>query len=168
METEIRTTTADDWAHFREIRLRALADSPDSFGITLDEARRQPESIWRERASGPGPTLLVVAAGRPLAMGGAFPVSEGGRAIIWGMWTAPEARRQGHAHRLLDHLVAWCRERHLEVVLHVTEGNEGARQLYHDYGFRPTGEWRQLREGSDLQVELLQLTHPGSSHGDPG
>lgn len=33
----------EDWVEFREIRLRALADAPDAFGVTLAEAQEQTE-----------------------------------------------------------------------------------------------------------------------------
>jgi ribosomal protein S18 acetylase RimI-like enzyme len=149
----------DDWRTFREIRLRALADAPDAFGTTLAQAEGLPDDVWRERAEGPGPTLLVLEDGRPVAMGGLFPLPAEGRAMIWGMWTAPEARGRGLGSRLLGQLVARARARGLEVFLHVTEGNEAARRLYLEHGFAPTGEWEPLREGSDLRIELLRL-HP--------
>jgi GNAT superfamily N-acetyltransferase len=148
---------ADDWAAFREIRLRALADAPDAFGSTLAQAEQVSDEGWRERAAGPHPTLLLLEGDRPVAMGGAFVSPGEGRAMIWGMWTAPEARGRGHGSRILGDLVAWCRKRGLEVSLHVTEGNDAARRLYVGHGFAPTGEWEPLREGSDLRIELLRL-----------
>ena len=45
----------------------------------------------------------------------------------------------------------------LGVRLHVTEGNQAARRLYTAHGFKSTGVWEPLREGSALQVEELQL-----------
>lgn len=157
MEREPRQITAEDWAAFREIRLRALADSPDAFAMTHAQAVGQQESLWRERAGGPDPILIVSDEGRPVAMGGAHAPAGVGRAMVWGMWTAPEARGRGHGARILGNLVAWCRERGLDVVLHVTEGNDAARRLYVAHGFRPTGEWGQLREGSELRIEEMRL-----------
>jgi predicted GNAT family acetyltransferase len=73
------------------------------------------------------------------------------------MWTAPEARGRGYAAGLLTDLVNLCRDRDLGVRLHVTEGNPVARRLYTAHGFKSTGVWEPLREGSALQVEDLQL-----------
>ena len=39
----------DDWQEFREIRLRALADAPTAFGMTLADAEQQTEDAWRAR-----------------------------------------------------------------------------------------------------------------------
>ncbi|WP_244963124.1 GNAT family N-acetyltransferase [Nocardioides dongkuii] len=148
---------AEDWRAFREVRLRALADAPDAFGATLVEAETLPDEVWRERAAAArGRALLVLEDDRPVAMGGVF-VPDGEDPMIWGMWTAPEARGCGHAGRLLRELLDWCRARDLAVRLHVTEGNEAARRLYVGHGFVPTGTWEPLRPGSELRIEELRL-----------
>jgi len=157
MNVEVRTITAEDWSLFRDLRLRALADSPDAFGRTLAEAEELTDDFWRQRTEGPGPTLIVLEGGRGVAMGGAFTPPDSSIAYIWGMWTAPEARGRGYAAKVLADLVSWCRERDLGVRLHVTEGNDAARRLYLAHGFKSTGVWEPLREGSSLRIEELQL-----------
>lgn len=159
MEPEIRVITADDWEAFREVRLRALADSPDAFGVTLAEAVSQPESVWRERASGPNPVVLAFSGDRPVAMGGLYAPEDSPDAYVWGMWVEPESRGRGVGARLLGVLLDLARARADDrtVRLHVTEGNDGARHLYESHGFVATGEWEPLREGSDLQIESLRL-----------
>lgn len=130
-----RTLAAEDWKIFRQVRLRALADAPDAFGIMLAEAELNADSVWRERVQGPGPTKVVAEDGAPVAMGGAFAPPDSGVAMLWGMWTAPEARGRGHASRILTELLSWCRERDLTVMLDVTEGNAQARnRLFTDDG----------------------------------
>lgn len=153
---ELREVAEEDWAALREVRLRALADAPDAFGATLAEARAHPPQAWRDRAGGPGPLLLAVEAGRPVAMGG-LSVPEGGtEAYVWGMWVEPAARGRGLGARLLDALLARAEGLGRDVLLHVSEGNAGARALYVARGFAPTGTWQPLREGSDLRVEELR------------
>lgn len=156
-EDELRRIGADDWAAFKEVRLRALADAPDAFGAVLADAERQPDSLWQERAAGPGPTLVGLAAGVPVAMGGLFAPEDRDPVFVWGMWTAPEVRGRGWAGRILDDLLARAREIGRDVVLHVTEGNDAARRLYVGRGFEPTGTWEPLREGSPLRIEELRL-----------
>lgn len=157
MNVEVRTITAGDWSSFRDLSLRALADSPDAFRRTLAEAQALTDDYWRQRAGGSAPILVVLEDGRWVAMGGVFAPPDSAVAEVWGMWTAPEARGRGYAAGLLTELVSWCRDRGLGVRLQVTEGNQAARWLYVAHGFEPTGAWEPLREGSALRVEELQL-----------
>ncbi len=48
---EIRRANRNDGAVWRDIRLRSLADSPDSFGQTYAQALMQPESAYHEAAA---------------------------------------------------------------------------------------------------------------------
>lgn len=149
-----------DWEEFREIRLRALADAPDAFGMTHAAALEQTEDAWRSRLDTDDPILLVRDGGTAVAMGGAWrPPDTPGSMMIWGMWTAPEARGRGHAEALVGHLLQWAREHGItDVSLHVTKGNDAARHIYERCGFSSTGQWEPLREGSPLRIELLRRT----------
>lgn len=157
MNVEVRSITAGGWSLLRDVSLRALADSPDAFRTTLEEAQAFTESSWRQRAEGSGPTLVVLEGVQGVAMGGVFTPPDSAVAYVWGMWTSLEARGRGYATGLLADLVNWCRDRDLGVRLHVTEGNEDARRLYVAHGFQPTGVREPLREGSALRVEEMQL-----------
>lgn len=157
MNVEVRTITADDWPLFRDVSLRALADSPDAFRRTLDEAQALSDDFWRQQAEGSAPILVVLEDGRGVAMGRMVTPPDSDIADVWGMWTAPEARGRGYATGLLTDLLNMCRDRDLGVRLQVTEGNQAARRLYTAHGFTSTGVWEPLREGSSLQVEELQL-----------
>jgi GNAT superfamily N-acetyltransferase len=161
---ELRSVTVADWRLLREIRLRALADAPKAFGTTLDQARGLSDAEWRARAGGGGGvTLLALDDGVAVAMGGLFAPPDRAIAFVWGMWTDPVARGRGVGGQLLDSLVARCRDaeldgaHHDELRLHVTEGNAGARELYVGRGFRSTGTWEPLRDGSSLRIEELRL-----------
>lgn len=149
----------DDWALVRDVRLRALADSPDAFGATLAEAQAQPEQVWRDRLAGSNPTLLAVHEGAGVAMGGGYvpPDADVDVAWLWGMWTDPAVRGRGVGRLVLDRLVAWAQDAGRTPYLHVTEGNDAARALYVSCGFVPTGVWEPLREGSPLRIEEMVL-----------
>jgi ribosomal protein S18 acetylase RimI-like enzyme len=145
---ELRRLTPDDWEDFREIRLEALADSPDAFGSTLEREQAFTEGDWRRRLTGP---VYVVDDPRPVSVGGIF--DNAGTPHVWGMWTDPAHRGRGHARRILDALVPPGTRAQLDV--NVT--NDDARGVYERYGFVGTGEVEPLRPGSDQQIELMVL-----------
>ncbi len=151
---DVRRLEPDDWQAFREIRLRALAEDPDGFAVTLTEVQDLPEARWRQRLG--GPIFLVVERGRPVAMGGGWAPEGRDDYFVWGMWTAPEARGRGHATRLPHTVLGAPESLGRRVFLHVTVGNDSARRLYLAHGFEPTGEVEPLREGSPLRVELMR------------
>lgn len=156
----IADVSPEDWAEFREIRLRALADAPEAFGVTHADALEQPAEAWRSRLDTDDPIRLLREGGNAVAMGaGWLPSDQPSSMMIWGMWTAPVARGRGYAEALVSHLLAWAREHDItEVALHVAEGNDVARRIYERCGFVATGHWEPLREGSPLSIELLRRT----------
>jgi ribosomal protein S18 acetylase RimI-like enzyme len=146
--TEPRRLGPDDWAEFREIRLRSLADSPDAFGSTLAREQAFTEPDWRQRVSGP---VYVVEDPGPVAVGGIF--EHDGVVHVWGMWTDPAHRGRGHARRILDALLP----PDVDAVLDVNLTNLAARTAYERYGFVGTGEVEPLRPGSDQRMERMAL-----------
>jgi ribosomal protein S18 acetylase RimI-like enzyme len=145
---EPRRLGPDDWETFRDLRLQALADSPDAFGSTLERELRFSEDEWRQRLGGP---VFVVEDPDPVAVGGIF--DHGGTPHVWGMWTRPDARGRGHARALLDALIAPGTVAQLDVNV----ANAGARRAYERYGFVGTGRVEPLRPGSDQRIELMVL-----------
>ena len=49
---EIRRATVDDWEASRDIRLRALAESPDAFLSTLEREAAFDDEVWMSRLEG--------------------------------------------------------------------------------------------------------------------
>jgi ribosomal protein S18 acetylase RimI-like enzyme len=158
----IRPATEADAATLRALRLRALQDSPDSFGTTYDEALAEPDEYWQRWASGRGDRFnLLLAfddAGTPVGLvsGSARDNGEGG---FGALWVAPQERGTGLGRRLVvaicDVLEAKGRTR---ITLSVTDGNP-AERLYESLGFQRTGERHPLREGSPLfEVTMARNT----------
>jgi len=77
--------------------------------------------------------------------------------------THPEARRVGHAARLLEHVIAFAgRHKCKYVTLEVRRSNAGAIRLYKKYGFRPVGVRPNyyVEDNEDAIVMLLDLLPP--------
>jgi ribosomal protein S18 acetylase RimI-like enzyme len=147
----VRRIGPDDWENFRDVRLRALVDSPDAFGSTLERERAFTEADWRRRLSGP---VVVVLDLGPVSVGGLF--DNDGVGQVWGMWTDPAHRRRGHARAVLDLLLP----AEGPVQLHVNVANLEARTAYERYGFVGSGVLEPLRPGSEQRMELMILRRP--------
>jgi GNAT superfamily N-acetyltransferase len=130
---EVRQARAADWAVLRELRLWALADTPDAFASTLDQEATFPERVWRRRAEdGEGSVnFIAFEGGAGIGMAAIFAVaSVPGRMHLVGMWVDPQHRRRGVAQALIKQTMCWDKERQArEVILWVADHNIPARRL---------------------------------------
>ena len=167
---EIRATTEDDWAPLRDIRLRALAESPSAFGSTYEGERDRTEAEWRQWAgrgrSGLGVMFVAVDDERFVGIAGGFPEEDHPDSVhLVSMWVEPESRRNGVGHQLIDAVVTWARDVGASVVnLWVTDGNDPAIALYRASGFVPTGRHQPLPSNPSLREEKYtrQVRPPAS------
>ncbi|MGN6129349.1 MAG: GNAT family N-acetyltransferase [Nocardioidaceae bacterium] len=144
---EVQRLAGDDWALWRDLRLRALQDAPAAFGSTYERELGFDEDTWRGRLEDPGQVAVVArAGGTSVGMGAAFPDLPGWLHVV-AMWVEPRWRGRRISHRVLDALRAAADERGMRLHLDVAVGNEAARASYLRYGFTPTGQTRPLREG---------------------
>ena len=137
-----------DAADYRALMLDAYARRPDAFTSTVAERASLPLAWWRSRlAEGERPAEMVLGVrreGRLDAVAGlAFEKRERLRhkALLFGMWVAPEARRRGVGRTLVEAVLAQAGARAgiALVQLTVTQGNLEAQALYERCGFRPFG-----------------------------
>jgi RimJ/RimL family protein N-acetyltransferase len=146
----VRRASTEDWQQLRELRLRALADSPDAFLTTLDEARARTDSEWREWAE----STVVFVDDEFTGMAGGF-VQEDGIPMLIGMWVTPERRGTGLAEALARAVIEWARGLGApRIVLWVVIGNVAAERFYERIGFAPTGVELEMRNGRDRELAL--------------
>lgn len=155
----IRELERHEWALFRELRLRALAESPDSFARRWSDEQAQPDEYWirlSESVTMPGGQVMLVAEEGGSAVGltfGIFDKEHPRIGHVGGMWVDPLARGQGSGRALLDAAVAWGRSRALDrLELWVTEGNTAATRMYERAGFTDTGRRDKLASNPVLTV----------------
>jgi GNAT superfamily N-acetyltransferase len=154
---ETRFVGGDDWRAWRELRLRALRDSPNAFASTYERERGFTEDDWRRRLEDPATVSVLAYDGEvAVGMGAAFPDLPGHLHVV-AMWTDPGARGRGVGSAVLRAIERWARPQGLRLHLDVSTVNPGARRAYERYGFVATGETRPLREGSDDLVVRLVL-----------
>lgn len=154
----VRRVRADEWGELRDVRLRALEDSPDSFGSTAGEERERDDRDWRAwaeaGASSASTALFVAEAGGLVGLCGVFLHEQEPRiAQIFAMWVAQEQRGRRLGAELLAAASAWSVEQDAEeLLLEVTETNRAARRLYARSGFRETGTRAPLRSNPALHT----------------
>lgn len=147
--------TADQWPDLKRLRIGALAESPDSFSPTVEEARSHDDDYWRRAAQRAESTesfelFIVRRRGEGLGLGSAQRDDEG-VGHIGAMWIDPVLRGQGVGARLFDTIVAYLRGIGCATIeLSVTETNSAATALYRSRGFVMTGQSEPLRPGSPL------------------
>ncbi len=139
-DIEIVLLRPDEGERLREVRLRALRDSPDAFGSSYDREIAFPPEKWTERLS--NPDARYWAATRDGAdVGMVCVLLEETGAHLLSMWVAPEARKGGVASRLVDAAVEWARTTGAEEIgLWPVDRNHAARALYARKGFTPSGK----------------------------
>lgn len=161
----IRRFLSHEWRAYRDLRLRALADSPDAFGSTLEVESARPDCEWARRleagARSPSDLPLLAQRGEE-AVGIAWVRLREGEpdvADLYQVWVAPEHRGFGIGRHLLDVAAAWARACGAHVLaLDVTCGDTPAIRLYERAGCRPAGDPQPLRPGSPLRVQPLRLS----------
>jgi len=162
-EITIRPFIPSEWREYRDLRLRALKESPDAFGSTFEKSSLIPDSEWKARLErvSPHTDLPMAAMAGDEAVGLAWAKRENPDddvAHLYQMWVAPEFRGAGIGRGLVDAAVNWARDRGVKaMVLDVTCGNVPAARLYESMGFRPVGTPVPLRPGSDLLEQTMEL-----------
>jgi GNAT superfamily N-acetyltransferase len=154
---EVRRALPADWKVLRDIRLRALADSPSAFASTLAREEAFGEEDWRRRLEH-GYCFLAWADGRPVGCVAGFAEQElAEEHHLVAMWVEPAHRGTPAATQLVE---AVCRQARADgavaVRLHVVDGNDRARRFYERLGFEPTGVRQPLPSNPEIGEELLR------------
>ncbi len=133
--------TTDEGPRLRSIRLRALLDSPEAFGSTLEETAARPAESWSKQLRDL-PTFVAINDGLDVGVvRGARDEARVETAWLISMWVAPEARRRGVGGVLVDAVIEWARSNGVtRLLLDVADNNAPAIELYARKGFEPNGE----------------------------
>lgn len=157
----------EDAGAYQAIRLRALRDHPEVFGASLTDEEGQTVEQVGARLAARTPEDLILGAFASGALCGIVGLAQRDgakrrhRAILSGMYVAPEQRKAGLGRALLEAAIRRARTLDgLEIILlAVATGNEPARRLYVSLGFEPHYvDWRALRvDGGYVDLEWMRL-----------
>jgi len=130
----------------KDVRLRALQDTPSAFGSTYAKESQLADADWLERAarwSGERAAgYLAVDAAIPCGIAAVYlDRDDGTQAHLVSMWVAPAHRRLGIGRLLVHAVLAWAHMRSARTLqLMVTCNNAPAIRFYQRLGFTMTGQ----------------------------
>ncbi len=157
----VRRLGVADWEQLRDVRLRALIDSPSSYCGSYDDEVRSDRTRW-QRWLGPQKAIFVAERNdEVVGMIGGMPAGEDegdtDATMMVAMWVDPVARGNGIAEALTDALIGWARgEAYPRMVLWVYNVNPRAAAFYRRYGFAETGR-TQVFEKDERKLHLMTL-----------
>jgi GNAT superfamily N-acetyltransferase len=154
---DVEVLAADDWMTLRDVRLRALRDSPAAYVSSYEVEQGWSETEWRR---GFADALWVVVRRRHRVVGLARSVRVDGRPPderhLESVWVEPGYRRTGVMRAVLRFLAG--REPDVrDWLVWVLTGNADARKVYERLGFVPTGERQPVPDASGRHEERLRL-----------
>jgi GNAT superfamily N-acetyltransferase len=167
-EITVRVLDGSDWPLFRDVRLRALEESPASFSAQLADEADQDEQFWRDRMDR-SHQLLAERDGRPEGIASLGPyAAEPSSGEIFGLHVVPGARGTGVSWRLVEAAAALAsREGHRQLYYWVGVDNGRAIGFAKNFGFRSTGSRRPSRVSDlalgDYETALVLSLVPGDT-----
>lgn len=165
MPATIRRFDEHEWPIYRDLRLRALADSPDAFGSSYDLEAARGDGEWearlrdgvRDQHQCP---LVAFMKNAPVGLAWARrDAHEHTLAHLFQVWVAPTYRGQQIGRQLTAAVIAWARQVGVNNIrLGVTPSHPAATRLYRRAGFVDAGPAEALRPGSRVRCQPMQLT----------
>ena len=161
-EPAIRLLTPADAALYRPVRLEALAAHPEAFTSTLEREQEKPLAWFEERLT-TSDVFGAFIAGELVGTAG-FRREEGAKtehkAVLWGMYMRPQARKFGTGRLLVDAVAAHAAKRVEQLQLVVVSENVAALRLYAAAGFVAYGRGvKALKQGGRYYDEILMAMH---------
>jgi L-amino acid N-acyltransferase YncA len=148
----VRVLGESEWSLYREVRVRALAESPGSFTATLADETDRAESFWRDRMAG---SYRLLAERGQLPQGivslGVYE-EDPSAAEVFGLYVVPDARGTGVSWRLVEAAAALATQNgYRQLYYWVGTDNGRAIGFAKNFGFRLSG-YRRPSRASDLEL----------------
>src|SRR5471032_3102997 len=160
-DIRIRPLTEDDGIAFKQLRLAAIADSPNAVWPTAtEEVMRKPAEVQaRIKQTADQVVFGAFSDTRLVAIAGLRRESltqVAHKATLWGVFVHPELRKEGVARKLFIGIEGYARRIGvLQIHLSVNSENHRAKNLYESLGFKPFGlEPRSMKVGTRFYDEV--------------
>ncbi len=150
---EVRPIRPHEWRRLRAVRLDALADTPEAFTTTLDEARAFPDSLWKERAENGADgvdqiTVIAVDGDRTVGMAVGLRRSSPPTDVVpvVSVFVSTSARGRGVGKGLVAAIESWARDSGGACTsLWIVDTNDGAIRFYEPLGYLATHDRQLIR-----------------------
>lgn len=168
-EINVRVLGEDDWAEYREVRLLALQESPESFIASYEDEVAEDEQFWRDRMNR-SDRFLAERDDQALGIVSLGVHSEEEQiGDVFGLYVAPEGRNTGVSWNLVKAAATKAAEKGY-VQLYYWAGSENGRAIAFavNFGFRPTGDRRPTRVENNEEFGQEEVAMVLSLQSDPG
>jgi ribosomal protein S18 acetylase RimI-like enzyme len=160
---EVELITPQRAMIFKDVRLRALQDSPTAFSSRFERESKLSDSDWINRAkqwtSPDAVGYLAIDGGKACGIAaGMIDKDDAARAHLLSMWVAQTHRRAGVGRSLVEAVLEWARTMNVRTMhLLVTSNNSGAIEFYRQLGFALTN-WTEpyVNDPALLNYEMIQ------------
>ncbi|HPE70289.1 MAG TPA: GNAT family N-acetyltransferase [Thermotogota bacterium] len=160
----IRPLLREEWELYKDVRLRALKESPDAFRSVFSREKKRSDPDWketyaREVSSGNAFFLVAMVGKRSVGLGLArVDPDKSRKGFLHSVWVDPEFRGRGMGRAMMHMALEWLKGRGVEQVqLSVTLRDSPAMRLYRSLGFHPVGEAEALRKDSGFLLQEMLL-----------
>ena len=131
----VHKVISNEWEKLRDIRTRAIIDSPQAFGDTLEKTQARQEDEWRSWATGAN-VYAIEDNGKYIATVTLRKGSSSSEAVINGVWTDPDYRGKGLSTKLFNEVFIQAKKMNLEkLTLMVNVNQVAAYNSYLKLGF---------------------------------
>lgn len=154
-DIQVRRAAVGDESTLRDLRLRAMRESPAAFGSTYESELARTTADWQRWLS-PGVTFLLESRGVPAGLvAAARDLTESTVINLMAMWLDPSLRGTGSAERLVAAVTVWAAEEHADVIrLDVMKTNERAQRFYRRCGFTTIGQASVVENDGRPQIRM--------------
>jgi predicted GNAT family acetyltransferase len=126
------------WEQFRDIRIRAVSDSPQAFGDSREQTETREKVVWLQWIT--NSNIYVVENKNVFVASATLRKNADNIWIINGVWTDPEHRKKGLSKKLFGQIFQDASSMKIDSIeLHVNPVQNSAVSLYESLGFCKTG-----------------------------
>jgi RimJ/RimL family protein N-acetyltransferase len=159
---EIRKIDQKEWQSWKEIRLEALKDAPDSFLSTYEEEVESKDQFWIDQVKN-NDVIIAFVENKPVGCC-VFSIDKRSRmnhiAVMWSMYVGPSIRGTGSGYKIVRFIQDYGRGKVKQIHLDCNASNHNAADLYRKCGFRVYGtKPAYIRIGNRFHDDFIMCYH---------